>query len=463
MSEPAFPPRRRWLRWVLVAAGLVVALVLGGGFYLWNISDRELREAIAEADRLDTGWRFKDLEGARAPIPDAENGALLALEVRAQMPATWLPPPAGGEAGLEDRLVHLPPPQRPSEADLKELRAELAKVAGAIALARNLADRPRGRYTVAWSEDLIGTLLTHAQELRPVNRLLTYDALSRAAGGDGEGALRSCRAALNAGRSLGDEPMAISQLVRIACSRQAQHALERTLAQGEVPSQPLEAMQRLLEEEAEEPLLLIAARSERVQFYQCLEVMRAGKFNRAAYGVKPSALGSIGDNLLDRRLARACQAPYLRYFNKVVEVVRLPPPEQQERLTELHEPSEPVPPLLGGLTRGGDWSKMPLSFHETKAELRCAAAGLAAERYRKDEGHWPESLDALVPRYLAAKPADPFDGQPLRLRRLPDGLVIYSLGTDRQDDRGNVDHQRPRAPGTDVGFRLWDVDQRGKP
>jgi hypothetical protein len=72
-------------------------------------------------------------------------------------------------------------------------------------------------------------------------------------------------------------------------------------------------------------------------------------------------------------------------------------------------------------------------------------------------------LDDLVPDFLAARPVDPFDGQPLRLRPLADGLVIYSIGGNRQDDHGNLDRQHPRASDTDVGFQLWDTTQRGKP
>jgi hypothetical protein len=110
-----------------------------------------------------------------------------------------------------------------------------------------------------------------------------------------------------------------------------------------------------------------------------------------------------------------------------------------------------------------NWLDLAETFHRNKAELRSAVAALAAERYRWAEGHWPESLDVLVPRYLVAVPTDPFDGQPLRLKRLSEGLVIYSIGVDRTDDGGNVKRELNKPPATDIGFRLWDVTQRGKP
>jgi len=45
-------------------------------------------------------------------------------------------------------------------------------------------------------------------------------------------------------------------------------------------------------------------------------------------------------------------------------------------------------------------------------------------------------LTALTPVYLTATPLDPFDGQPLRYRKQGDGYVLYSIGSDLNDDSG---------------------------
>ncbi len=459
---PVSPPRSRWPRRALALLGLaaVLAVVVGVYLYFDYARERDLRETIAEADRLDPGWRFDDLEAARAEVSNAENGAPLVLAAAARMPGRWpAPPPAGGPE-LEERLANLAPPERPDEADLKNLRAELAKVAAALDVARDLADRPRGRHTVAWSADLISTMMTHVQQTRDVARLLAFDARLRALDGDTEGALRSCRAALNAGRSLGDEPALISQLVRVSCARQGVRALEQVLAQGEASPKALEDLQRALAEEAEEPWELTGARAERAFYFQALGAMQNGKVNRANFGLRSSVLGPTGDNFIDRAQARACQAVYLHFDNQLVEIAKLPPENQAERLKALRPPPERLPLLLEALTRGEDGPWMVRAF-QGKAELRCTAAALAAERYRLAKGRWPDGLDALVPDYLAAMPADPFDGRPLRLRRLADGIVIYSIGADGTDDGGRLDRKDPKAPGTDLGFQLWDADKRG--
>jgi hypothetical protein len=62
---------------------------------------------------------------------------------------------------------------------------------------------------------------------------------------------------------------------------------------------------------------------------------------------------------------------------------------------------------------------------------------LAIERYRLTNGDKPpETLSNLTPTFLPSVPMDPFDGQPLRYKKLPKGYLVYSIGRDRNDDGG---------------------------
>ena len=87
-------------------------------------------------------------------------------------------------------------------------------------------------------------------------------------------------------------------------------------------------------------------------------------------------------------------------------------------------------------------------------------AAIAAERFRLDHTRWPESLDRLVPKYLSAVPDDPFVPGRLKLKRLPDGLFICSVGFDGHDDGGKIDTKMRMRDGADLGFRLWNVARR---
>jgi hypothetical protein len=68
------------------------------------------------------------------------------------------------------------------------------------------------------------------------------------------------------------------------------------------------------------------------------------------------------------------------------------------------------------------------SLHDNlpNALLRQTAhAALAVEAYRRQHGDYPERMDQLVPKFLPSEPFDPRDGQPLRIKRLHNMVVIY--------------------------------------
>jgi hypothetical protein len=67
-------------------------------------------------------------------------------------------------------------------------------------------------------------------------------------------------------------------------------------------------------------------------------------------------------------------------------------------------------------------------------DAACVAIGL--ELYRRRTGYWPASLEALVPDLIPAVPPDRFDGRPLRYRLIDGRPLVYSVGSDRDDDEG---------------------------
>jgi hypothetical protein len=78
------------------------------------------------------------------------------------------------------------------------------------------------------------------------------------------------------------------------------------------------------------------------------------------------------------------------------------------------------------------------------------AFALAA--YRSEHGRYPEQLDALAPRYLAAVPTDLFSGKALVYRPLKDGYLLYSVGVNSLDEQGHGADDTPR--GDDLSIRM---------
>jgi hypothetical protein len=159
-------------------------------------------------------------------------------------------------------------------------------------------------------------------------------------------------------------------------------------------------------------------------------------------------------------VAKRIRAALLRYNNQLVEIAKLPVEQQPGRIKELQAAEQELPELARPIALAS--TKVAPTYHRDRADLRCAMVMLAVERYRRVNNHWPEAMTDLIPAYLAKIPLDPFDGAPLRYRRLDDGVVIYSVGPDGTDNGGKL-AKDPMKDGTDRGFRLWDVPKRRQP
>src|SRR5206468_3772429 len=90
---------------------------------------------------------------------------------------------------------------------------------------------------------------------------------------------------LNSGRSVGDEPSGMSQLVRLAVRCVATESMERTLSQGQPSDAALVAAQRALQQEASEPLRPIFMRGERAHFHGFMELLEAGEIDIHSWGM----------------------------------------------------------------------------------------------------------------------------------------------------------------------------------
>lgn len=467
VAKPSSPtPKRSWRRrrLLLGVVGLfVICLGVAGYFYVVaRLADRRLQAIMDELDRTDPGWRLEDLATNRKSIAEEENSAPRVAAVFKALPEGWL------SADFDTLFQDLPSERALNEYQAAKLAEKLAELKPAVRAARQLKDFPNGRYHIASGPNPIAMPLSpQAIEGRSVGILLGYDAIHRAQSGDYDGAVQSCQAGVNVARSLGDEMFLISLLVRIAVRNIALHKLERVLAQGESSPALLAEFQRLLEDEETQPLLYYAARGERAFSDASIQQVRSGKGTLAGLA-GPTALSKwrIGPLSLENLLAPILYgslsenaAANLRFTTRFVEIARKTPEEQYALLAEL-EATVPQQPALVRLLAPAVL-KVAEAFRRSTTELRCAIVMLAVERFRLEQGRWPKSLAELVGNYLPKVPVDLYDGQPLRFRRLDDRVVIYSAGLDGQDNGGNIDPSKPvTTPGTDLGFRLWDVKQR---
>jgi hypothetical protein len=448
-----------------VVKGLLVAVAVFVGHYLYRDHQvtRALDEALAELDRKDPGWRLADIEAARAVVPDDENGALCVSAAADRLPAAaFRVAPQWPPMEIAAALHNIEGPDRLSAELSARLRACFDAVQPARVEALKLADRPSGRYPLAYQRVLIDTVLEEQSKIPAVTELLSGEALLCGEAGDWTGAVRACRAALNAGRSLGDEPLGLSQItLRSDAVVRACRLAAWVLSQGEVRPADLAALQQALESEVQHPDLQIAYRGERAFLNEFFLAVERGDVSLSEFASRSPAWADVLQGWYFRHKIRAGHPLFLEFMTLVIDTAHLPSAEQQAAekaiLSDLRKPNRENGTLLRLVPAFQD---MGAAWRHKQAWLRSTVAALAAERYRRKHGTWPATLANLVPEHLGAVPTDPYDGMPLRYQRLADGVVIYSVGSDRKDDGGNLYRWDKPPPGSDVGCRLWDVAQR---
>ena len=456
--------RRPWLRWlkylaIVLLPGLIVFVAQQG----WRHSEasKKLQETLVVMDRADSGWQLADIEAAREKIPEDENSAHVIVAASNLLPKNW---PAWE---FSDLFEQLPPEELLPPGDFARLKQELDKLLPALQEARKLSALPRGRHHLEYQSFFPSMLLPGGQqETRRIVRLLCYDALRHDRERDLISALNSCQAAFHAARSLGDEPFAISQLIRMANVIQSCQSIERVLAQGEPPPDRLADFQDLIRREDDFPNLLVLARGERALLHTRLDALESGvEPLQRLYNMLPAMADPIFA-WSTREELRQSHPAVLAAMSRYVAIARLPMHEQAAALRQLDlelrslKQSAPLAfHLILALGNTFDYSQRKHAY------LRCLSTALAAERYRREHKQWPAALDKLCPQFLASVLLDPFDGKALRCRRVEDGMIVYSVGSDKTDNNGklDIDRENPNQPGVDIGVRLWDVSKRRQP
>jgi hypothetical protein len=466
--------RRRWGVLVLTAAALLAA---GGAFfgrYVYReIADaRRLAATVSELDAHDSHWRLESIEARRAIVPEAENSAAIVAKARSRFRTL-------DYQFLQDRvnvLDGLQPHLALSDSQERAVIDLLEEFEAAVGPALELVNYPRGRHPIAYAADGVSTPLPHLQDVYNLRAHVLYPLLlAHNHERDGAAAARDLVCLIHVHRSVGDEPFPISQLFRTgAYERPMARGLERLLGQCVLADADLARLQALFaEESAYDPWPMIL-RGARAGAQEMMAAVRRGAVKvsyvramivnnrRAANAPRPRrTTHDVLRDWLDDHVTPNVDADHswaLQYWTRLLDQTASLPWHERAAVVAALKDEEDAAPLL---------VQYPLTtveqvrlFQSAQAGARCALTATAAERHRLAHGAWPRSLDALVPGLLPAVPADPFDGRPLRFRRLPDGVVIYAVGPDGQDDGGALDRTTTPPPQTDIGIRLWDPPHR---
>jgi hypothetical protein len=426
----------RWIVFILVClttlVGLFYAVENWRGKHAWETWQRD-REA--KGDRYD--WSSV----VPPPVPDAENiaAAPIFAELFPKPPAN----PRLDQVRLPDCQGAVGNWRLGRSTDLvkwracftnDDLTAALNRYEPILREVETAIQRPHCRFPIRY-EDHFGALLPHIIHLRNLARVYAL----RASTGTGDTALRDVRLCLRLASLLNDEPVLISFLVRSAILETALQPTWEGLAAHRWNEQQLATIQAEFAQLNECEHLVLAFQGERRFAYAAVRWLQSGPRDFSLWGAngmdKLLAIGPSGwfhqnlvriDRFYVERMLPAIDIEHRRL--NVTAANALDPktgwPNPYNVLTLMLLPAVQTVPRRAALT-------------QTAVDQLVAACAL--ERFRLAHGELPNTLDALVPQYLATVPRDVIDGQPLRYRR--DGLdkfTLWSVGWNQTDDGGEV-------------------------
>ena len=462
-TPPQVPkPRKSRRLWYLLGGFLLLLIVAPVAFYVlaawWR--DREMEAIYRDLDAKDPNWRWHDLVGEFKPPPDEHNSAIQVQKIQVLLKKTpFWPGPKVDNAVEFQRNARLGPEYEQALMDA------FAKLDPNIVMeARKLKDMPEGGFALeAVDNPFFDLKLDYAQESRGVIGILQYDAILRCQAGDADGAIESCRGILNVARSLKGQPFLISQLVRIAEQAIAVAEIERALGQGDTFTDAnLQKLQDLLEMEIADDTLHQAMRGERAAGHQIYVLMGQGKISFTELTGNMGLRSGIAERFVDLfpGVILSGYPDYLKMMSEQVRASKLKDVERADAMAGLREKMIQKRNILSNLIMPAT-TKVADASQRTQASLRCAQVAVALERYRLKREDWPSSLDALVKAgFLKEVPVDPYDAKPLRFKKTPTGVIVYSVGMNKVDDNGKL-HRNPMTPNTDIGLELWEPRLRG--
>ena len=423
--------KRRLLRFFILPGLLVLALLIWRA-YLGVTINRQLT-LIRTAGLPVSG---EELNRWYAAVPDAQNAALVltqAFALRVNYPdsrsnlITNFKSPKHGESLTSEQVELLR-----GYVSLNEARLKKADEAVKLSACRFPMDCSLLMYTP----------LPHLTGLKDVCELYQYAALLNLASGNNIATSSNIVTILALARTLDHEPAVISQYVKTKLISMAFATLEYRVAKGGFSPDEARSLFSAFEQTKPAGMAVLGLIGDRALTIPCFtisqtEVARIRPPDHSNDPEKNSPLPCYGPAIL--RLLGYYQLDYGSYLigmNRALTLLSNPPPSNLRAgrfFAGVGEGSKKRQRTMSAQTFSA-YVGIAARENEGIAHQRLALTAIAMENFRTENGRWPDTLVALVPKFLAELPADPFTGRPLQFQRREAGYVIYSLGRDQEDN-----------------------------
>jgi hypothetical protein len=453
MNDQAQTTTKRKLRFWHIAALLALALIVAFGVYRLTLR-AELQQRIEAVRAAGYPMTPDELDAWYEMPPYGENAAeyitaaISYLQIPSALDAENLPLFHRGE---------LPPRTEPLDDEMQTLIAQVLEDNKKVfELLDEASALPSSRYPVDLSQGQ-ATLLPHLSDLRKLVYLRCLQAFVETEREQPGAAVEALAGAFHIADSLAQEPVSISQQVRQACQTVALSATERVINRTSLGDGQLKRLDNILANAYDPNARIRGFAGER-----CMALQIFGELDKVGL---PPIFPTQEPSMLQIRFAQALGQvdryliKYLDLTERQIVAMRLPAHERLQVAQEIDQQASKVRSshkALGFFMHPfGRFVEIDLV---NLTRLRVVRVAVAVERYRVAHDHLPEHLDELVPAYVETTPIDPYDGQPLRYRKLQPGFVVYSIGKDLSDDEGMERQRRKRGsepePHYDIPFTI---------
>jgi hypothetical protein len=288
-----------------------------------------------------------------------------------------------------------------------------------------------------------------------MGRLLRADALVRGHEGNYGEAVEDIVSGFKLSAVVKDEPILISQLVRIAMGGICWDAAQSALPPEGIPA---ELARRLVEYAGRCDYRESFANSfsgEGLMGLEQFDQVREGRSAEQSTGTTSTMDNlflSVYGSVFARPWLNMDEETYAETIGRMGEISRLPYYEALPQMKEIDTQIEELPRtrvlsqiLLPALTRAIE------AQARVEAEIDLMQIGISVEQYHASTGNYPATLDALSPSLGGSVPVDPFTGEAYHYQLSAGSFLLYSVGSNLTDDGGRFD------------FRKGDIVWRGVP
>jgi len=377
----------------------------------YNVNMSEIYRLV----RLPTLEEIRLLGDLWPSIPPDENAAFMYARAFA-----WLAYPEEAPPGSASY------PSKPYDGNIAPLRAYVEEQKNALIAARIAVSKSAYSFAplVADSGAYKGYLSVPLAQFRQLARTIHDAGFVAELEGRLEEAVSTYLACIRIGKHL-QRGIFIESMTGQAIQHMGVFPLESLVAQGQLSDETLAHIARVCNDSETSPDDLVnACRKEFLWQTNPMMERDWAKWKEAFAAHEMPLPDSFEEYAAEEK----------RLHDRLADVANVPPHVALREDYRLESKLAGDSPRVYGVILG---RKLIENTARENTLLRGLQLRTAIERYTKEQGHAPDSLADLRPRFLEELVLDPFSGKPFRYKRTEDGWLLWSIGPNLKDDGGD--------------------------